>query len=145
MAAEKEEEKGFVIKDRRVRYDEDSAEDAQSQPQTADIEEATQPSPPSEDPTVSPDIKHSSNPREVTFQSFVYSLASSAVMLLGGEEKEGAEPSPPNLQQASEIIGILSLLQEKTQGNLTSEEDSLLKDMLYTLRITYVERAAAKK
>ena len=58
--------------------------------------------------------------------------------------RKGSEPTPPNLQQASEIIEILTLLQDKTKGNLTVEEDSLLKDMLYTLRITYVERAAPK-
>ncbi len=145
MATEEEEEKGFVIKDRRARYDDDDAEEAVPQPESAATqEEAPVPPPPTNDTAPGTERKQSTQPRELTFQSFIYSLASSALMLLGGEAKEGSEPKPPNLQQASEIIEILTLLQEKTKGNLTAEEDSLLKDMLYTLRITYVERAAPK-
>jgi len=145
MAAE-EEERGFVIKDRRASYDEDGAEEAASEPETAATQEAASaPPPPPSDTASGPEAKAPTQPRELTFQSFIYSLASSALMLLGGEAKEGSEPKPPNLQQASEIIEILTLLQEKTKGNLTAEEESLLKDMLYTLRITYVERATPKR
>ena len=145
MAVEEEEERGFVIQDRRARYDDDGAEEAASEPEGAATQEET-PAPlsPPSDTASGTEGKAPTRPRELTFQSFIYSLASSALMLLGGEAKEGSEPKPPNLQQASEIIEILTLLQEKTKGNLTAEEDSLLKDMLYTLRITYVERAAPK-
>jgi hypothetical protein len=146
MTAEEEEEKDFVIKDRRTRYDDDDdAEEAASQLDDAAAQgEASAPLPPTNDTAPETERKKTAQPRELTFQSFIYSLASSALMLLGGEAKEGGEPQPPNLPQASEIIEILTLLQEKTKGNLTAEEDSLLKDMLYTLRITYVERAAPK-
>ncbi len=145
MATEEEEEKGFVVQDRRERYDDDSADEASS-PHASDVleEEALAPPAPTNDTVSGTQQKIPTQPRELTFQSFIYSLASSALMLLGGEVKEGSEPTQPNLQQASEIIEILTLLQEKTNGNLTPEEDLLLKDMLYTLRITYVERAAPK-
>ncbi len=140
MATEEEEEKGFVIQDRRARYDDDGPEEAAPQSEGTPIQDEA-PAPPTNDTAPGAERKKSTPPRELTFQSFIYSLASSALMLLGGETKEGSKPTPPNLQQASEIIEILTLLQEKTKGNLTAEEDSLLKDMLYTLRITYVERA----
>jgi len=143
MAAE-EEEKGFVIKDRRARYgDDDESVTSQSAQSDGGAAEETV-SAPVNDTASGTEREKPTQPRELTFQSFVYSLASSALMLLGGEAKEGSEPTPPNLQQASEIIQILTLLQEKTKGNLEAEEDSLLKDLLYTLRITYVERAAPK-
>lgn len=142
MATEEEEEKGFVIQDRRARYDGDGAED--SAPQAEAATQEASPAPPTNDTAPKTERNTPTQPREITFQSFIYSLASSALMVLGGEAKEGGDPAPPNLQQASEIIEILTLLQEKTKGNRTAEEDSLLKDMLYTLRITYVERAAPK-
>ena len=145
MAVEEEEEKGFVIQDRRARHDGDGVGEATPKSQGVDPQEASPAPSLSTSETVSgTEGKAPTQSRELTFQSFIYSLASSALMLLGGEAKEGSEPSAPNLQQAREIIDILTLLQKKTQGNLTSEEDSLLKDMLYTLRITYVERAAPK-
>ena len=145
MGTEEEEEKSFVIKDRRARYDDDGADESTSQQESATTgDTASAPFPPTEEIVPEPTKKQPTPPHELTFQSFIYSLASSALMLLGGEAKEGSDPTPPNLQQASEIIEILTLLQEKTKGNLVAEEESLLKDMLYTLRITYVERAAPK-
>ena len=147
MAAKEEEERGFVIKDRRARYGDDDEVKTEVKENTLQSEgEATQSvaSDPVTDTVSGAEREQSANPRELTFQSFIYSLASSALMFLGEEAKEGSKPTPPNLQQASEIIQILTMLQEKTRGNLTTEEDSLLKDMLYTLRITYVKQATPK-
>lgn len=74
----------------------------------------------------------------VTFSSFVFSLGTSALMLMG-ETLDPQQPSMPmNLPQAKEIIDILSMLDEKTRGNLSSDETSVLADMLYTLRMKYV-------
>ena len=144
MAVEEDrrEEEAFVVQDRRVRYD-DPAEGAPPADDSA-CKTASSPASSTDEASVHSEMKASRTSRELTFQSFMYSLASSALMLLGGEGQEGSEPKPPNLQQAREVIDILTLLQEKTKGNLTAEEDVLLKDMLYTLRITYVERATPK-
>jgi len=46
---------------------------------------------------------------------------------------------------AQEIIDILTMLEAKTKGNLTGEEETLLEEMLYTLRIKFVEKAKAPK
>ena len=46
---------------------------------------------------------------------------------------------PANLAAAQQIIDILSLLEEKTRGNLTAEERQLLEQLLYELRMRYVE------
>jgi len=77
--------------------------------------------------------------------SFVYSLAMSALMSLGEPVGEGAAGQVPNLAQAQEIIDILTMLESKTKGNLMAEEETLLQEMLYTLRIKFVERAKARK
>jgi hypothetical protein len=49
---------------------------------------------------------------------------------------------PVNLPQAKEIIDLLSVLEEKTTGNLTTDEQTVLRDMLYALRMKYVSLAA---
>ncbi|MGH7233563.1 MAG: DUF1844 domain-containing protein, partial [Nitrospiraceae bacterium] len=55
------------------------------------------------------------------------------------------ERVPINLSQAKEIIDILSMLESKTKGNLTTDEQTVLTDMLYALRMKYVDLASAKQ
>ena len=81
----------------------------------------------------------------VSFSSFVFSLGTSALVLMG-EQLDPQLPKPPmNLSQAKEIIDILSILEEKTRGNLTAEEQAVLGDMLYALRMKYVDLASGKQ
>jgi hypothetical protein len=79
---------------------------------------------------------------EVDFTTFVLSLASSAAMHLLGIEEDGAR-LPPNLPLARQTIDILAMIQQKTKGNLSGEEERLLDHLLYDLRLQYV--AASKK
>lgn len=59
--------------------------------------------------------------------------------MLMGETLDPNQPQPPvNLPQAKEIIDILSMLEGKTSGNLSTEEASVIRDMLYTLRMKFV-------
>ena len=122
-----EEEQGFVVRDKRGR----AAFDDPSTP----MPEASQPSKPQE----TSDFSEPTPPMPpLTFASFVFSLGTSSLMLMG-ESLDPQQPSPPvNLPQAKEIIDILSMLEEKTKGNLSSEEASVIGDMLYTLRMKYV-------
>lgn len=129
-----EEEKGFVIRDRRGRGTE-----GQEAPAPASEEAATARS---NETQTGPEADHRLPP---SFLSFVYSLGTSALMLLGeGPGQEGASLSQ-NLGHAQEIIDVLTILETKTKGNLTPEEETLLQEMLYTLRIKYVEKASSSK
>lgn len=83
-------------------------------------------------------------PIPVTFSSFVISLGSSALMLMGERLDPRQEAMAVNLPQAKEIIDLLSILEEKTTGNLTSEEQTVLRDMLYALRMKYVALVPSK-
>lgn len=74
----------------------------------------------------------------VTFSSFVISLGSSSLMLMGERLDPQQQPLPVNLPQAKEIIDLLSVLEEKTKGNLMADEQMVLRDMLYALRMKYV-------
>lgn len=123
-----EEEKGFVIRDRRGA----GAEPGEK------AEPLTPPPPQAEPPQGQP-------APPVNFLSFVYSLGTSALMYLGEPVGQGAGEQVPNLSHAQEIIDILTMLEAKTKGNLTGEEETLLEEMLYTLRIKFVEKAKARK
>jgi len=64
--------------------------------------------------------------------------------MLMGESLDTQQPSVPvNLPQAKEVVDILSMLDEKTKGNLSPDESSVLGDMLYTLRMKYVALTSA--
>lgn len=123
-----EEEKGFIIRDRRGVGAESGEKAEPLKPPPSPAEPATgQPAPP------------------INFLSFIYSMATSALMYLGEPIGPGAGDQTPNLSHAQEIIDILTMLEAKTKGNLTGEEETLLEEMLYTLRIKFVEKAKAPK
>jgi len=122
-----EEDQGFVVRDKRGRTtSEGPTPPAPEPPKTEDVQ--TSPSASDSLPPMPP----------LSFSSFVFSLGTSSLMLMG-ESLDPQQPSTPvNLPQAKEIIDILSMLEEKTKGNLSSEEASVIGDMLYTLRMKYV-------
>jgi Domain of unknown function (DUF1844) len=132
----KEEEQGFVIRDKRGRGDESSVSES-GRPSAAV-------SSPASDPTHEADHSHEPHP-PVTFASFVFSLSTSALMLMGEQLDPRQGKIPVNLPQAKEIIDILSVLEGKTKGNLNQEEQAMLTDMLYALRMKYVDVASGKK
>jgi hypothetical protein len=77
---------------------------------------------------------------ELTFTSFVISLASTAAIHFGDiPDPISGEKSAPNLEGAAQMIEILSLLDQKTRGNLTAEERQVLEQVLFELRMRFVE------
>ena len=119
-------EEAFQVRDRRSRLSEEPAStlDPQSPP--------TQPDPVR---NVTPDTTTEAAPRDegpVTFASFTLSMATSVLGLL-------QEGSGPSRTQARQIIDALGLLQEKTKGNLTQDEETLLSQALFSLRMQFVE------
>lgn len=76
----------------------------------------------------------------VDFTTLVLSLRESALMHLG-LAGEGADATEPDRDAARFQIEILALLQAKSQGNLTDDEDRLLRTVLYELRVAWVDTA----
>lgn len=76
---------------------------------------------------------------EINFATFVVSLNSSALMALGLVEDPISKQKTKNLELAKQTIDILGMLKEKTKGNLTSDEENMLKSVLYDLRMLYVK------
>ena len=76
---------------------------------------------------------------KIDFSTFVLSLNSSALVQLGLIEDPANGRKSRNLPLAKQTIDLLAMLEDKTRGNLTSDEDNILKNILYELRMLYVK------
>lgn len=75
---------------------------------------------------------------EPSFLLFISSLATQALISLGEIENPITRKKEKNLPQARFTIDTLKILEEKTRGNLTLEEQKYLQGVLYDLRMSYV-------
>jgi hypothetical protein len=121
-----EENKEFVVKDKRVFADEEKQEDMpEERGQTAEKGSGQDPA----------DFQLP----EINFPTFIFSLNSSALLNLGAIEDPGTGQKTKNLSLAKQTIDILAMLEKKTKGNLTDDEAAMLKNILFELRILYVK------
>jgi hypothetical protein len=74
----------------------------------------------------------------ISFVGFVVSLAHTAYVHFGDIGDPSGEAGP-NLEAAQQIIDILSMIEEKTRGNLSPEERQVLEQALYELRLRFVQ------
>jgi hypothetical protein len=141
MAEKKEEKKDFVVKDRRIF--------AEGKVGTETEEKEEKETPPTDDKKDAETNQASEKPAaetqepplqfpEINFATFVASLNASALLHLGAIEDPSSSTQNKNLPMAKQTIDILNMLQEKTTGNLSQEEENMLKNILYDLRIMYV-------
>ena len=80
----------------------------------------------------------------LSFTAFVLSLTSTAAIHFGDlPDPVSGNRAEPNLEGAAQMIEILGLLEQKTRGNLTADERSFLEQVLYELRLRYVDAKAA--
>lgn len=138
MADEENKGKSFTVQDRR-RFNE--AGDAKEEPEERAAPTASQAplsaSEPAEPPRDEP-------LPEINFSTFIVSLSTQALMHLG----EIPNPANGNIEQdlpvAKQMIDIVAMLRDKTKGNLGNNEDKLTEDILFDLRMRYVERVKQK-
>lgn len=74
----------------------------------------------------------------INFATFIFSLNSSALVQLGMMEDPVSGQKTKNLPLAKQTIDVITLLEEKTRGNLDPDEAVMIKNILYDLRILYV-------
>jgi Domain of unknown function (DUF1844) len=78
----------------------------------------------------------------IDFYTFCLSLGSSAFVHLGdAPHPESGQPAA-DLMLAKQTIDILAMLQEKTKGNLTAEEEKFLDNLIVDLKLRYVSRSS---
>jgi len=139
MPEEKEEKKDFVVKDRRIFAEENADAEPKEEKETPPAEKEKEAK--ADETGKEPDPESQEPPLqfpEINFATFVASLNASALLHLGAIEDPASGTRDKSLPMAKQTIDILSMLQEKTVGNLSEEEESLLKNILYDLRIMYV-------
>lgn len=74
----------------------------------------------------------------ITFSTFIVSLNAAVLANLGVIDDPAAGRRTKNLPLAKQTIDVLAMLEEKTRGNLTQDEATLLQSVLYDLRIIYL-------
>jgi len=124
-----EQEKGFVIKDRRFSAKTEAEEPPQTKgektPEPATEERADQEAP----------------LPEITFPSLLLSLSTSALIQLGEIQDPISKETVKNLPLAKQTIDLIGMLKEKTKGNLTAEEEKFMDNILFDLKMRYVKAA----
>jgi Domain of unknown function (DUF1844) len=76
----------------------------------------------------------------ITFTGFILSLATTAAVHFGDiEDPNTGERGEPNLPAAAQMIELIAMLQERTKGNLIEPEERLVDDLLYELRLRFVQ------
>jgi hypothetical protein len=142
-----EEKKDFVVKDRRIfspdgqeaePADEETPAAPKEEEQAASSTEETRETEAAETSQTDESDEQPPMP-EINFATFVVSLNASALLHLGAIEDPTTGKTDKNLPMAKQTIDILNLLEEKTVGNLSKDEENLLKSILYDLRIIYVK------
>ncbi len=123
---EREEKKGFTIRDRRVSTQAEEPETGERSGTEIPKEEGR------EERSDSPPIP------DVDFSSFVFSLSTSVLLHLGEVPDPVTKKKEKHLPLAKQTIDILGMLQEKTRGNLTAQEKDLIDHLLADLRWRYI-------
>jgi len=134
MAQEKNEE--FKVTDKRVAFRQETEESGKGETPT---EPSTQTEEQTQEKQEQPVDKDSSPPLpEANLLTLVFSLYTNVQICLGVVPDPITQKPQKDLQQAKYNIGMLSVLKEKTKGNLTKEEEQVLENILYEVRMTYV-------
>jgi len=82
----------------------------------------------------------------ITFSGFILSLATTAAVHFGDiAYATTGDTVAPNLQAAAQMIELIAMLQEKTKGNLLEPEERLVDDLLYELRVRFVQAQQGEK
>lgn len=131
------EKKDFIIKDKRIfteegqeqKEKEDKTEPTKEEAEAGESEEAAIPEEPEEEYQLP----------EINFGTFIFSLNTSVLVQLGVIEDPTTGKKVKNIAFAKQTIDILGMLEEKTRGNLTEDEENMLKNILYDLRMIYVK------
>ena len=137
---EEKSEKGFVIKDRR-HFDESGSvrtEEEEKREEEKKTEAKVEQTPlPNEEPGEAP--PEDAPLPEINFSGFIFSLSTTAMYHFGDFPDPVTKESRRNLAAAKQTIDILKILKTKTDGNLDADENQLLDDILYELRMRFVK------
>ena len=93
-----------------------------------------------EEPRAEEPKRTSVPPASLDFIAILFTYVHTALMYLG-EVKDPEGKESENLEGARQMIDILEVIQQKTKGNLTKEEEQYLESALYDLRMRFMKKA----
>lgn len=129
---ENTEDKGFKVKDKRKILSEGTEKGATPASEQEKSTEARK------EPPRQTKGKDSSPLPEVNFSTFILSLSTSALMHLGELPNPETNQLEKNLPLAKQTIDLIDMLKKKTEGNLDQDEEQLVTNLLYDLKLKYV-------
>jgi hypothetical protein len=132
MSEGKKDPKDFVVKDKRRLAGSETASEEPQEPDKEPVKESAQGAGGASDTRLP----------KIDFATFIFSLNSAVLVHLGIVEDPATGTVARNLPLAKQTIDLLGMLEEKTRGNLDSDEENMLKNILYDLRIRYVRETA---
>lgn len=131
-----QEDTGFRVTDKRS-FREDGEP---RQPGAAEEKDSAPESKTTETDETSPFLQEPDTGPRIDFPSYVLSYYTQGLVLLGEVPNPMTNKKEDDLEGARHTIDILSMLQEKTQGNLSPEEDQLMSSVLYELRMKFMAK-----
>jgi hypothetical protein len=142
VTEEQEDKRGFKVQDRRRFSAEGEAKEGVEAPAEASgpIDTKSKPAAASSAEQTA-DRKSSEPPPELTFAAFLWSLSEQALAALGEIADPMSGKVTHDLTLAQQMIDIIIMLRDKTRGNLDPHEQALLKEILSSLQMKYVELA----
>ncbi len=128
--------KDFIIKDKRIFAEGDEDQPIKEETEKP-LDDAT--SEKSESAKAQEEERTDYQLPEINFATFIFSLNHSVLVHLGVMDDPSTGEKVKNLPLAKQTIDILGMLEEKTKGNLTEDEEKMLKNILYDLRMIYIK------
>ncbi len=157
MNDEEDEQSNFKVTDRRQFTAEGEIRE-QQQPDSGEQAPPRKEEPPKASPEEKPRASQEPSQKEeaertgepdpsqgVNFASFLLSLATTGMVHLGEIPEPSTGQKMEDLEAARQMIDILGILKEKTEGNLSAEESHLLENVLYELRMKFMGKSKATK
>jgi len=135
MTKEQEEQQGFRVTDKRA-FREDGQQGAPETSEKAEEKPVSEPS-----STIGEKPGQETPPRPpIDFPSYILSYYTQGLVLLGEVPNPYTNKKEEDVEAARHTIDILSMLEQKTKGNLSNEEQQLLETVLYELRMKFMAK-----
>jgi hypothetical protein len=129
--------KDFIIKDKRIFAEDSEGQEAKDQKTESETKKPKDKTSEEEAPKEKERAEYQLP--AINFATFIFSLNHSVLVHLGVTEDPTTGKKEKNLPLAKQTIDILGMLEEKTKGNLTKDEEKMIKNMLYDLRMIYIK------
>ncbi len=151
---EEQQQGRFKVTDRRQFTSEGEAREEEAEQPVPEVQqpspEEEKPAPQEREPAAEASQEEEASPppaqdssRSVDFASFLLSLATTGMVHLGEIPEPSTGQKSEDLEGARQMIEILDIMKEKTEGNLSGEESKLLENLLYELRMKFMSKSKA--